>query len=158
MSAIRVAKKTRPRSGELSLEPVGLPQTSPDSVFPMLGIGASLGGPASFEAFFSSLPADTDQRNIKDGVRIDRHRLDQGERGEVCDCHDVAGWRVNTPIARYKPVARVGLAQRAKPVIRASHLIRRLSDCRVIPRSPPRGTLRQPDLRIFRLREFGGVS
>jgi len=37
-----------------------LPLIPPSSTFPIVGIGASAGGLAAFEAFFSGMPADTD--------------------------------------------------------------------------------------------------
>ena len=37
-----------------------LPETQPQKGFPIVGIGASAGGLAAFEAFFSGMPADTD--------------------------------------------------------------------------------------------------
>ena len=37
-----------------------LPETPPQHGFPIVGIGASAGGLAAFEAFFSDMPADTD--------------------------------------------------------------------------------------------------
>ncbi|MCY2992216.1 MAG: PAS domain-containing protein [Planctomycetota bacterium] len=41
-------------------EPGALPETQPQERFPIVGIGASAGGLAAFEAFFSGMPADTD--------------------------------------------------------------------------------------------------
>ena len=53
-------KTTKARSIEPSTIPV-LPQAhSPDASFPIVGIGASAGGLAAFEAFFSGMPTDTD--------------------------------------------------------------------------------------------------
>jgi len=53
-------KTTKARSIEPSTIPV-LPQAhSPDASFPIVGIGASAGGLAAFEAFFSGMPVDTD--------------------------------------------------------------------------------------------------
>jgi len=37
--------------------------TRPAAGFPIVGIGASAGGLAAFEAFFSGMPADTDPRH-----------------------------------------------------------------------------------------------
>ena len=41
-------------------EPGALPDEPPEKHFPIVGIGASAGGLAAFEAFFSGMPADTD--------------------------------------------------------------------------------------------------
>ena len=41
-------------------EPQALVEAQPEKSFPIVGIGASAGGLAAFEAFFSGMPADTD--------------------------------------------------------------------------------------------------
>jgi len=45
---------------EASQEPVEQPSEPPWAGFPIVGIGASAGGLAAFEAFFSTMPADND--------------------------------------------------------------------------------------------------
>jgi two-component system CheB/CheR fusion protein len=42
------------------IESGALPGAQPPKNFPIVGIGASAGGLAAFEAFFSGMPADTD--------------------------------------------------------------------------------------------------
>ena len=53
-----------PKKDEISIdaEPAFEPGESipPEAVFPIVGIGASAGGLAAFEAFFSAMPADID--------------------------------------------------------------------------------------------------
>ena len=46
--------------GAISPEPGEPPSGHADPGFPIVGIGASAGGLAAFEAFFSGMPADTD--------------------------------------------------------------------------------------------------
>ena len=53
-----MSRKTPPKkSGPLEQEKTS---PSPSSPFPIVGIGASAGGLAAFEAFFSGMPADAD--------------------------------------------------------------------------------------------------
>ncbi|HBA54936.1 MAG TPA: chemotaxis protein CheR, partial [Syntrophorhabdus aromaticivorans] len=53
-----------PKKDEVSSNPepglVGDTNIPPEKAFPIVGIGASAGGLAAFEAFFSAMPADTD--------------------------------------------------------------------------------------------------
>ncbi len=64
MTTRKTSGKTRPTAiaGQSSLtEPEGGgPGTADPAVFPIVGIGASAGGLAAFEAFFSGMPADSD--------------------------------------------------------------------------------------------------
>ncbi len=60
MSLKKVSKIAEPQTNELSLTPVVLPAPPPNSALPIVGIGASAGGLAAFQAFFSGLPADSD--------------------------------------------------------------------------------------------------
>ena len=55
----KVAKATK---GPVEAEAIPAPETArePAAAFPVVGIGASAGGLAAFEAFFSGMPADTD--------------------------------------------------------------------------------------------------
>jgi two-component system CheB/CheR fusion protein len=57
-----VAAKKRKAEAERTLEPraVEAPSRHDAPGFPIVGIGASAGGLAAFEAFFSGMPADTD--------------------------------------------------------------------------------------------------
>ena len=54
--------KRRAKEPRRSLDPRAVePPSGPDAPgFPIVGIGASAGGLAAFEAFFSGMPADTD--------------------------------------------------------------------------------------------------
>ena len=59
-----MAEKIEPElnepDGTLDPEPAEPPATPAGKGFPIVGIGASAGGLAAFEAFFSGMPADTD--------------------------------------------------------------------------------------------------
>jgi two-component system, chemotaxis family, CheB/CheR fusion protein len=58
MTARRGTKKTNPQSLAPVLSPVASAENAMDAAFPIVGIGASAGGLAAFEAFFSSMPAE----------------------------------------------------------------------------------------------------
>jgi two-component system CheB/CheR fusion protein len=58
MTARRGTKKTNPQSLAPVLSPVASAENTMDAAFPIVGIGASAGGLAAFEAFFSSMPAE----------------------------------------------------------------------------------------------------
>ena len=60
MTARKVTKKATPQSIVAPPSPVAPAETAPDASFPIVGIGASAGGLAAFEAFFSGMPVDTD--------------------------------------------------------------------------------------------------
>ncbi|MBK7765587.1 MAG: chemotaxis protein CheR, partial [Sulfuritalea sp.] len=62
MTSRKAARKPRPESTVAPPGPVATAEIVPDtsSSFPIVGIGASAGGLAAFEAFFSGMPADTD--------------------------------------------------------------------------------------------------
>src|ERR1035437_3181300 len=60
VTAKKQAKNSEPQAIEIAPSPTAPPQNIPVPVFPIVGIGASAGGLAAFEAFFSGLPADTD--------------------------------------------------------------------------------------------------
>ena len=64
MTTKKVTKKAKPQSTVAPLEPVDSAESTPDPSlprrFPIVGIGASAGGLAAFEAFFSGMPVDTD--------------------------------------------------------------------------------------------------
>ncbi len=60
MNSNKASKKAKPQSIEPSLSSVEPSETAPDTSFPIVGIGASAGGLAAFEAFFSGMPTDTD--------------------------------------------------------------------------------------------------
>ncbi len=67
-------KKTKPQASPLSVDPTTTaapvtdktevntrkPEDRPTPSFPIVGIGASAGGLAAFEAFFAGMPTDTD--------------------------------------------------------------------------------------------------
>jgi len=53
-------RNTSPQSTEIIPHPTDQPESTPPPPFPVVGIGASAGGLAAFEAFFSGMPADTD--------------------------------------------------------------------------------------------------
>ena len=59
---MRTTKKAHPQFGIPSIEAPSAqkPVEKPDSGFPVVGVGASAGGLAAFEAFFAGMPADTD--------------------------------------------------------------------------------------------------
>ena len=66
MTAKRIATPVNPQSG-IAESKVGASEAAPSSVgtgpdidFPIIGIGASAGGLAAFEAFFSGMPATKD--------------------------------------------------------------------------------------------------
>src|SRR5450631_3438997 len=54
--------KRKAKEPEVAVEPTAIepPRGHDDPGFPIVGIGASAGGLAAFEAFFSGMPADTD--------------------------------------------------------------------------------------------------
>lgn len=60
MTKKRPVKNSEPQTIEIAPSPTALPQNIPAPVFPIVGIGASAGGLAAFEAFFSGMPADAD--------------------------------------------------------------------------------------------------
>ena len=60
-----VKKKIKPKAVPVipeapSIEPQIIDTSPPAARFPIVGIGASAGGLAAFEAFFSAMPADVD--------------------------------------------------------------------------------------------------
>src|ERR1700723_1590796 len=57
-----MADKPRDAKASETVDPkqIELPPERPDAGFPIVGIGASAGGLAAFEAFFSTMPADND--------------------------------------------------------------------------------------------------
>ena len=60
MTARKATKKSRPESIAAPLSPVAAAENAADASFPVVGVGASAGGLAAFEAFFSGMPVDTD--------------------------------------------------------------------------------------------------
>jgi two-component system CheB/CheR fusion protein len=58
MTARKGTKKTNPQSLAPALSPVAPAEDARDRPFPIVGIGASAGGLAAFEAFFSSMTAN----------------------------------------------------------------------------------------------------
>ncbi len=60
MSAKKTTKKAKPPSIKPPLSPVAPAENVSNRSFPIVGIGASAGGLAAFEAFFSGMPSDTD--------------------------------------------------------------------------------------------------
>ena len=60
MTTHKTPKKAGTDSLVLTPGPAAAAKYLPDSAFPIVGIGASAGGLAAFEAFFSGLPADRD--------------------------------------------------------------------------------------------------
>jgi len=60
MTARKAAKKHQPKPLAAPPDPAGSAENTPVKSFPIVGIGASAGGLAAFEAFFSGMPADTD--------------------------------------------------------------------------------------------------
>jgi two-component system, chemotaxis family, CheB/CheR fusion protein len=58
MTARKGTKKTNSQSSAAALSPVAPPKNAQDRPFPIVGIGASAGGLAAFEAFFSSLTVE----------------------------------------------------------------------------------------------------
>ena len=60
MTAGKVTKKGKPGSLAPALTRFDSTDNAPHASFPIVGIGASAGGLAAFEAFFSGMPADTD--------------------------------------------------------------------------------------------------
>jgi two-component system CheB/CheR fusion protein len=52
--------KTRPKTQAAAADAAAATTAPPASTFPIVGIGASAGGLAAFEAFFSAMPADTE--------------------------------------------------------------------------------------------------
>jgi len=60
MAGGKVTKKAKPKSPAPPLDPVDSAENAPDKSFPIVGIGASAGGLAAFEAFFSGMPAGAD--------------------------------------------------------------------------------------------------
>jgi len=59
---VKAKKGTKPKQSKATLpsEPVEVKETAGRENFPIVGIGASAGGLAAFEAFFSAMPADTE--------------------------------------------------------------------------------------------------
>ncbi len=60
MKARKATKKATPRSNVAPPSPVAPAENAAHASFPIVGIGASAGGLAAFEAFFSGMPANTD--------------------------------------------------------------------------------------------------
>src|ERR1035437_2135352 len=60
MTARKVTKKAKLQSFEPPLSPDAPAENAPDASFPIVGVGASAGGLAAFEAFFSGMPVGTD--------------------------------------------------------------------------------------------------
>src|ERR1035437_4708882 len=60
MTARTVTKKATPQSIVAPLSPVDSAENTLGTSFPIVGIGASAGGLAAFEAFFSGMPVDKD--------------------------------------------------------------------------------------------------
>ena len=60
MTTHKTPKKAGTDTLVLTPGPVAAAKYLPDSAFPIVGIGASAGGLAAFEAFFSGLPDDSD--------------------------------------------------------------------------------------------------
>jgi two-component system CheB/CheR fusion protein len=60
IKADKETKKTKPQSLAPQVASAGPPENVPSAIFPIVGIGASAGGLAAFEAFFSGMPVDTD--------------------------------------------------------------------------------------------------
>jgi two-component system CheB/CheR fusion protein len=58
MTARKGTKKSNHQSLAPALNPVARAEETQNGLFPVVGIGASAGGLAAFEAFFSSMPAD----------------------------------------------------------------------------------------------------
>jgi two-component system CheB/CheR fusion protein len=57
---VKTSKKDKKKSSESNSDQTVAAESSPVTDFPIIGIGASAGGLAAFEAFFSGMPADTD--------------------------------------------------------------------------------------------------
>jgi two-component system CheB/CheR fusion protein len=60
MQGGKATGKTKPQASVTPPSDSDLPASTPDTPFPIVGIGASAGGLAAFEAFFSGMPADSD--------------------------------------------------------------------------------------------------
>ena len=60
MTARKATKKATPQPIVAPLSPVDSAENTPGTSFPIVGIGASAGGLAAFEAFFSGMPVDKD--------------------------------------------------------------------------------------------------
>ena len=60
MTATKPGKQHKPKTAAVSVNAENSPKISadPEAAFPIVGIGASAGGLAAFEAFFSGLPKD----------------------------------------------------------------------------------------------------
>lgn len=56
----RMTGKAKPQASVTPPSGPDSPASTPDTPFPIVGIGASAGGLAAFEAFFSGMPADSD--------------------------------------------------------------------------------------------------
>jgi two-component system CheB/CheR fusion protein len=57
MRAAKGSKERKPKNQTVAVDVENAPKNSPEMAFPIVGIGASAGGLAAFEAFFSGLPA-----------------------------------------------------------------------------------------------------
>ena len=90
---IPVAEEIQPRE----------PDHPPEPDFPIVGIGASAGGLAAFEAFFSAMPADTDpgmafvlvQHLAPDHKSILSDLIRRYTRMQVCEVKDGMAVRPN---------------------------------------------------------------
>jgi two-component system CheB/CheR fusion protein len=60
MTANKAIRKVKPKSLPSQISSVAPAESSADRSFAIVGIGASAGGLAAFEAFFSGMPTDTD--------------------------------------------------------------------------------------------------
>ncbi|MEF8732979.1 MAG: chemotaxis protein CheB [Candidatus Accumulibacter meliphilus] len=92
MQGGKTTGKTTPQASVTPPSDSDLPASTPDTPFPIVGIGASAGGLAAFEAFFSGMPADHDPGMafvlVRHWRRARRHRQrrhagrpgDQGRR------------------------------------------------------------------------------
>jgi len=60
MTAKKVTKKARPQPTVTQTDPIVVAKDSSGRPFPIVGIGASAGGLAAFEAFFSGMPVSAD--------------------------------------------------------------------------------------------------
>ena len=58
MTAAKSSKPRKPKTESITVDAENAPNISPESAFPIVGIGASAGGLAAFEAFFSGMPKD----------------------------------------------------------------------------------------------------
>jgi two-component system CheB/CheR fusion protein len=127
-------KARNPQAAVSSLAPVDAAASPPAAAFPIVGIGASAGGLAAFEAFFSGMPADADpgmafvlvQHLAPDHKSILSELIQRYTRMQVFEVADGMAVRPNCAYIippnrdmafpeRYAAVARAGRAARASP-------------------------------------------